>query len=178
MVRFAIPIVASLSFVFVAGFTLTDIPPEFKSMLPQHLHSFIGGLSESDRTILKDVAKNYDSYGSHEKVMAAIKEKSPQLAEQVEHHYQMSMDALKKLSPPAQTFMKELYQTIRKTYTEALSGRKPTPDQLKAKGEQIISKYDALPESAKGDLEKNFPYITKMLKDKDLPAKLAALPLN
>nr|WKT26713.1 fatty acid- and retinol-binding protein 6 [Haemonchus contortus] len=176
MVRFAIPIVASLSFAFVAGFT--NIPPEFKYMLPQHLHSFIDGLSESDRAILKDVAKNYDSYGSHEKVMAAIKEKSPQLAEQVEHHYQMSMDALKKLSPPAQTFVKELYQTIRKTYTEALSGHKPTPDQLKAKGEQIISKYDALPESAKSDLEKNYPYITKMLKDKDLPAKLAALPLN
>ncbi|XGW13349.1 hypothetical protein V3C99_000019 [Haemonchus contortus] len=176
MVRYTIPIVASLSFAFVAGFT--DIPPDFKSVFPQHLHSFIGGLSESDKNILRDVAKNYDKYGSHEKVMAAIKEKSPELAEKVEHHYQMLMEKIKKLPPPAETFIMELWQTVRKTYIEAISGHKPTPDQLKAKGEQIISKYDALPESAKADLEKNFPYITKMMKDKDLPAKLAALPLN
>ncbi|KAK6041459.1 nematode fatty acid retinoid binding protein [Cooperia oncophora] len=170
MIRSAVAIVALLSIASVVGFTFNDLPAELKNMFPDQIRSFFSGLSESDRATIREVAKSFTSTAQ---AISAIKAKSPKLGGEFEKYYEMGKKKVDALEPNARSFIKNLYQGVLKIYSDAVQGHKLTGPQLKEVVQEILNKYNALPEPAKADIQKQFPTLSGVLKDKELPNKVA-----
>ncbi|PIO69000.1 nematode fatty acid retinoid binding protein [Teladorsagia circumcincta] len=155
-----------------------------RNILPSAVRSFLNGLSETDKATLKEAAMKFQN---EQQAIDFVKAKSPQLGAQVEKFYEMGKKKINALTPEARSFVDNLYHGVRKMYTDAIAGHKPTAAQLKEKSQEMINKYDALSSAAKADLQKEFPTLSTLLKsggaqeslddfwpiDKDLPNKLA-----
>ncbi|PIO53853.1 nematode fatty acid retinoid binding protein, partial [Teladorsagia circumcincta] len=58
-------------------------------LIPKEAKDFLGGLTDSDKAVLKDIAKDYAKYKNEEEALAALKEKSPELGAKAEKLHEM-----------------------------------------------------------------------------------------
>ncbi|KJH45547.1 nematode fatty acid retinoid binding protein [Dictyocaulus viviparus] len=183
MIRQTVIIAAFLCIVYAAPFeSIEDIPAEYREMMPKEAKEFLTGLSEDDKKVLKDIAKNYATYKNEDekcyrflnsfcfKVLAALKEKSPELGAKAEKLHIMVKEKVESLGDEAKAFAKEvlcfvkMIKGARKIQASVVAGNKPNLAELKEKAQTAINKYKALSDGAKEDLQKHFPILTSFFK--------------
>ncbi|EYC30405.1 hypothetical protein Y032_0005g2636 [Ancylostoma ceylanicum] len=152
-------------------------------LIPKEAKDFLTGLSDADKAVLKDIAKNYASYKNEDEALAALKEKSPELGEKAEKLHAMVKGKIDALGDEAKAFAKEVRKAIeveksqeiidflqiiagaRKIQAQVVAGNKPNLAELKEKAQSAINKYKALSDGAKEDLQKQFPILTSVFKN-------------
>ncbi|RCN29335.1 nematode fatty acid retinoid binding protein [Ancylostoma caninum] len=175
MIRQVVAIAAFLCLAYAAPFTsIEDIPAEYRgkflmkpcsSLIPKEAKDFLTGLSDADKAVLKDIAKNYASYKNEDEALAALKEKSPELGEKAEKLHAMVKGKIDALGDEAKAFAKEIIAGARKIQAQVVAGNKPNLAELKEKAQSAINKYKALSDGAKEDLQKQFPILTSVFKN-------------
>ena len=157
MVSIRLLIVAVIGIAVVAGNTLPyeNIPAQFKEFVPEEIKEFYKGITQEDRAVLVEIAKNHDKYGNEEEAIAALKEKSPALGEKAESLYKMVKDKVDSLTEEPKTFAKELIKEARAL--RPAPGEKPNLEKLKEFGNKYIIKYKELSDEAKAELRQVFP---------------------
>ncbi|GMS87336.1 hypothetical protein PENTCL1PPCAC_9511, partial [Pristionchus entomophagus] len=162
--------VALLAFVAAAALaapfnSIDDVPAEYKDLIPAQAKEFLTGLTEDDKKVLKEVAANYANYKSEDDVLAALKEKSPELAAKAEKLHNLLKEKIDALGDEAKTFAKEVIGEARKIQAAAISGNKPSLEELKKKIVDGVEKFKALSPEAKADIEKQFPITASVFKN-------------
>ncbi|KAF8359971.1 hypothetical protein PRIPAC_94966 [Pristionchus pacificus] len=151
---------------FAAPFnSIDDVPAEYKDLVPAQAKEFLTGLTDEDKAVLKEVAKNFDSYKTEDEFLAALKEKSPSLHEKAEKLGKLFKEKLDALNPEAKKFAEEIFGDARKIQAQVVAGNKPTIDELKAKVVAIVGKFEELSAEAKADIEKTFPITSALVKN-------------
>ncbi|VDO57770.1 unnamed protein product [Haemonchus placei] len=157
-------IVAAIA--FAAPFnSLEDIPPEYRELIPKEAKDFLNGLTDSDKAVLKEIAKDYAKYKNEDEALAALKEKSPELGAKAEKLHEMVKGKIDALNDEAKAFAKEIIAGARKIQAAVVAGNKPNLAELKEKAQKAIEKYKALSDPAKEDLQKQFPILTSVFKN-------------
>ncbi|ETN71476.1 hypothetical protein RB195_011846 [Necator americanus] len=166
MFRQIAAIAAFLCLTYAAPFTsIEDIPAEYRELIPKEAKDFLTGLSDADKAVLKDIAKNYATYKNEDEALAALKAKSPELGEKAEKLHAMVKGKVDALGDEAKAFAKEIIAGARKIQAQVVAGNKPNLAELKEKAQSAINKYKALSDAAKEDLQKQFPILTSVFKN-------------
>uniref|UniRef100_A0A0N4ZF96 Fatty-acid and retinol-binding protein 1 n=1 Tax=Parastrongyloides trichosuri TaxID=131310 RepID=A0A0N4ZF96_PARTI len=157
MVSIRFLILAVIGVAVVAGNTLPydQLPAQLKEFVPEEVKDFYKGITQEDRAVLIEIAKNHDKYSNEEEAIAALKEKSPALGEKAESLYNMVKDKVNSLSEEPKAFAKELIKEARAL--RPAPGQKPDIEKLKVFGKTFIGKYQALTDAAKDELKTVFP---------------------
>ncbi|CAD6190476.1 unnamed protein product [Caenorhabditis auriculariae] len=145
--------------------SINDIPAEYRELIPEEAREFLTSLTDADKVVIKDIAKNFASYKNEEEALNALKAKSPSLGAKAEKLHQMVKQKVEALSPEAKAFAKEIIAGARKLEAQIVAGKKPNLEELKAKANTAIAKYKDLSEDAKADLQNHFPILTKLMKN-------------
>ncbi|VDM70126.1 unnamed protein product [Strongylus vulgaris] len=132
-------------------------------VIPKEAKEFFTGLTEEDKKVIKDVVRDSANMNADE-ALAALKEKSPELGAKAEKLYAVMKEKVDALGTEAKTFIRLIFTMIRKVHSEIVLGNKPSKDELRKKVESAISKYNALPDPAKDDLQKQFPLLSSVFK--------------
>ncbi|WKX92179.1 hypothetical protein Q1695_010310 [Nippostrongylus brasiliensis] len=145
--------------------SIEDIPAEYGELIPKEAKEFLTGLSDADKAVVKDIAKNYATYKNEDEALAAPKEKSPELEAKAEKLHKMVKDKIDALGEEAKAFAKEIIAGDRKIQASVVAGNKPNLAELKEKAQKAIEKYKALSDNVKDDLQKQFPILTSVFKN-------------
>ncbi|CAJ0596679.1 unnamed protein product [Cylicocyclus nassatus] len=166
MIRQVAAVVALVCLAHAAPFTsIEDIPAEYRELIPQEAKDFLTGLSDADKNVLKEIAKDYSKLKNEDDALAALKQKSPALGEKAEKLHQMVKTKVDALGDEAKAFAKEIIDGARKLQAQVVAGNKPNLAELKEKAQSAINKYKALSDAAKEDLQKQFPILTSVFKN-------------
>ncbi|VDN24615.1 unnamed protein product, partial [Cylicostephanus goldi] len=149
MIRQVAAVVALVCLAHAAPFTsIDDIPQEYRELIPKEAKEFLTGLSDADKMVLKDIAKDYSKFKNEDEALAALKQKSPELGEKAAKLHQMVKTKVDALGDEAKAFAKESFclQIIdgaRKLQAQVVAGNKPNLAELKEKAQSAINKYKA-----------------------------------
>ncbi|VDL63722.1 unnamed protein product [Nippostrongylus brasiliensis] len=145
--------------------SIEDIPAEYGELIPKEAKEFLTRLSDADKAVVMDIAKNYATYKNEDEGLAALKEKSPELEAKAEKLHKMVKDRIDALGEEAKAFAKEIIAGDREIQASVVAGNKPNLAELKEKAQKAIEKYKALSDNAKDDLQKQFPILTSVFKN-------------
>ncbi|KHJ93483.1 nematode fatty acid retinoid binding protein [Oesophagostomum dentatum] len=167
--------IAILLFASSYGFKFTDIPEEFREMMPPELKAFLTGLSDADKAILKEVMKSKSSFQSEDEIVAAIKAKSADLGARVDKIHSLWKEKIAALGPEAQAFAKESMKRGLEIRTKYFADSNPNKAVLKQAALAVIKKFRALSDEAKADYKKQFPIIGGFLSNDKTVQRLESL---
>lgn len=110
-----------------------ELPAEYKDLMPPQAKEFLSGLTDADKAVLKEIAKDYAKYQNEDEVgidgvgrerdsgvlffcehesllevLAALKEKSPELHAKAEKLHVMLKEKIDALGDEAKVFAKEV----------------------------------------------------------------------
>ncbi|EYC21871.1 hypothetical protein Y032_0018g3577 [Ancylostoma ceylanicum] len=97
--------------------------------------------------------------------LTALKEKSPELGAKAEKLHAIVKGRIEALGDEAKAFAKEIIAGARRIHAQVVAGEKPSPAEIKEKLQNAISKYNALSDAAKEDLQNNCPHIASIFKN-------------
>ncbi|KHJ99246.1 nematode fatty acid retinoid binding protein [Oesophagostomum dentatum] len=157
------------------GFKFTDIPEEFREMMPPAVKVFLAGLSDADKAILKEVVKSKTDFQSEDEIAAAVKAKSPDLGARVEKINALWKEKIAALGPEAQAFAKESLKSGLRIRTKYFADSNPDKATVKKAALAIVKKFQALSDEAKADFKKQFPHIGGVLSNDMIVKRLESL---
>ena len=164
MIR-GLALVACFAAVALARPHLEEIPAEYQDLVPAQVKEFLTGLTKEDKDILKELAGKHSEFKDEDAALEALKEKSPALYEKAVKLHNLLKEKVEALGDEAKAFAKELVAGVRKLQADFISGKKPSVEDLKEKARNVITKYTALSDAAKADLEKQFPITASIIKN-------------
>ncbi|RCN46516.1 nematode fatty acid retinoid binding protein [Ancylostoma caninum] len=170
-----IVVAAAFLFVYSSAFRLTDIPEDYRDLVPKEVKFFLAGLSDSDMAVLREIHRNIGMYRSEEEVLAAIRAMSPSLYQKAERFYAMITRKVNSLGPEAQAFAIETMGIARNFRVQYLSGRRPSRAELKQAALQVIYKYRAMSDNGKLDFQREFPILSKIFRSEKIRRRLESL---
>uniref|UniRef100_A0A1I7XGM2 Fatty-acid and retinol-binding protein 1 n=1 Tax=Heterorhabditis bacteriophora TaxID=37862 RepID=A0A1I7XGM2_HETBA len=121
--------------------SIEDIPQEYRELIPTEAKEFLTGLTDADKAVLKEIAKNYANYKNEDEALAALKEKSPELGAKADKLHKMVQAKIDALGDEAKAFAKEIIDGARKLQAQVVAGKKPELAELKEKAQSAINKY-------------------------------------
>ncbi|KAK6061262.1 nematode fatty acid retinoid binding protein [Cooperia oncophora] len=148
------------------AYTLDDIPPQFKELMPANVKNFLNGLSVTDKAAIMEIAKNCAKYKTEEEALDALKAKAPELGARVEKFHDMFREKYDALQPEAKEYVKEVIAVGRKIHASIAEGKKITVADLKENAQKEVERYRLLSEPAKKEIRRAFPVITSFFKSR------------
>ncbi|EPB80033.1 nematode fatty acid retinoid binding protein [Ancylostoma ceylanicum] len=197
MLRLIVP--AAVLFAYGSAFRLSDIPEDYRDLVPKEVKFFLAGLSDSDMAVLREIHRNIGAYRSEEEILAAIRMMSPSLYEKAERFYSMITRKVNSLGPEAQAFAIEvgnsrnardgggmpknlrhliclqMMNTARNFRVQYLSGRRPSRADLKQAALYVVYKYRAMSDNGKLDFQREFPILSKIFRSEKIRRRLESL---
>ncbi|CAJ0596680.1 unnamed protein product [Cylicocyclus nassatus] len=160
-------IAAVLSIANAEFLNLNDLPDDFKEIVPKEAKDFLMGLTPADKKVIEEVTRDY-STKSEDEALAALKAKSPELGAKAEKLHSMVREKVDALGDEAKAFVKEVLADMRHVHSQIIIGKMPSINEMKEKSQNAINKYKALSDSAKDDLQKQFPILCSVFKSEKL----------
>ncbi|ETN71478.1 nematode fatty acid retinoid binding protein [Necator americanus] len=151
-----------------SAFNVTDIPQEYRDLIPKEVLDFIASLTESDKSALKEIYEKFATYKSENEVTEALNKKSPGLAEKLQKFQDSIRVKLDALGTEAKTFAKEIFANARDIREEYFAGSRPSREQLMERTLNTINKYQAMSDAGKADFQRQFPIFAKVFSNEKL----------
>uniref|UniRef100_A0A1I7U3Z9 Fatty-acid and retinol-binding protein 1 n=1 Tax=Caenorhabditis tropicalis TaxID=1561998 RepID=A0A1I7U3Z9_9PELO len=172
-------------FIALAGFTIaapteepslfTQLLKEHKEILPSEVVEAYKNLSGEEKTALKDVFKNYKDYKNEGELIAALKEKSPELGAKAEKLHAQLQKKIDGLSAKPKEFIEELIAGGKGLYARSVNGEKITKEEIKLLIQTQVVAYKELPTEAKDEIKSTFSSVAKFLEDDKVQSLIAKL---
>ncbi|KAK0418798.1 hypothetical protein QR680_013778 [Steinernema hermaphroditum] len=145
---------------------IEKIPEGIRVLIPKEVVEFYKGLTPEDKQILKGLGEEAKDlkFQTEQEAIEALKAKSESLYNRAKVIYDLVKSKVDALQPEAKDFFKQTVAAARSL--RPVSGQVPSVNTIKETIRGVISKYQALPESAKTDLQQKFPQITALLQHK------------
>ncbi|KAK6744551.1 hypothetical protein RB195_011338 [Necator americanus] len=171
---------ALLALLFVCAFSAPavevekyeDIPEQYRELIPKQVADHIKAITDEEKTILKEVLKDYAKYKNEEEFLAALKEKSASLHEKAKSFHDFIKGKVDALGDEPKEFVKKVIADVRKLHAQLLAGEKPSLEDLKKCAKKHMTEYESLSDSAKEDFKKNFPILTSIFTNEKAKAMI------
>ncbi|UMM35643.1 hypothetical protein L5515_008171 [Caenorhabditis briggsae] len=175
----------NLFFVAFVGFSLaaptgepslfTQLLKEHKDILPSEVVEAYKDLSGDEKEKVKDVFKNYKDFKNEDQLIAALKEKSPELGEKAEKLQAKLQKKINGMSEEPKAFIQELIAGGRGLYARSVNGEKISSSEIKLLIETQAASYKALKPEDKEELKKNFSGVAKFMEDDKVQTLISKL---
>ncbi|VDM78235.1 unnamed protein product [Strongylus vulgaris] len=170
-------LIVTLSFLTaVFSFKFTDIPEEYRELMPKEAKEFMSGLSDDDKAILKEVFTSSINLENQDAVVAEVTKKSADLgAKVVAEVTKKSADLGARVKKIKEMCDKKLLASALKIRSKYFADANPSKAILKEAAMGVIEKYKKLSDAAKEDFKSQFPVITAVLTNEATIKRLEAL---
>ncbi|CAJ0598496.1 unnamed protein product [Cylicocyclus nassatus] len=148
---------------YVSALDVSDIPPQYRALLPSDLKNFLENLSPEEQAALINSFKESNLPIEERLFVAAIKKESPRLGEMIENVLVNWRSRIAALQPEAQEFANLIWDNGVKMVTQVVAGSKPSNAQLQMVLSSILSRYNSLSSFAKADFQHQFPILSSAL---------------
>ncbi|VDM77080.1 unnamed protein product [Strongylus vulgaris] len=153
-------LIISSFIIFASALEVSDIPPEYRALLPKDLNQFIRNLSEEEKLALLTTFKNRNEPIEERLVhifIAEIKKKSPQLGNMVERASDIIRDKIAALNPEAQAFAQKMRESGIQLVSKLIAGKVPSIAEVRKATSTLLTNYKELSIDAQEDYRKKFP---------------------
>ncbi|QEV57401.1 hypothetical protein CP982_00475 [Streptomyces spectabilis] len=137
------------------------VPDEFKDLLPPEVTDFYNGLSEEEKTIIKEIAAKHDTFQTEDQALDYLKAQSEKLYNKAVELRNLLKSKLDALTPAAKAFVDSVVEELK--HLGSGTNGTVSPTELQVKATVIVVKYKSLPEGAKESLKTNFPKMASIL---------------
>ncbi|CAI5445551.1 unnamed protein product [Caenorhabditis angaria] len=168
--------VAVLATLAIAAFcapvpnSVEDIPAEYKSLIPKEVLDHLTGITAEEKAAIKELAAEHKTFKDETEFLAALKTKSPSLAEKVAKLQALLEAKYAELDESAKALIKKVVAKGRELHQDYLAGKKPSLETLKNLAAGYITDYKNLSDDSKATIEKNFPILTNFFKNEKVQA--------
>ncbi|VDM70590.1 unnamed protein product [Strongylus vulgaris] len=89
-----------------------DIPKQYRELIPEEVAKHLKEITDDEKTVLREVMKDYAKYKNEEEFLAALKEKSPSLHEKASKFQAFIKGKVDALQDDAKKFVEKVSRLV------------------------------------------------------------------